>query len=360
MYPAREVGGDFYDFFFIDDDHLVFLIADVSGKGIPAALFMMTTKTLIKNLAKTGLSADELITQANKQICKTNEQGIFVTVFLSILELSTGKINCINAGHNPPLFKEKNKDFKYYKCTPNLVVGAMENTVYHSFERKIHPGDCIFLYTDGITEAYNKEDEFYGEERLVEFLNTTKSKNTDIENILLTIKEDVENFAQGEEQADDMTMLILRYNGVPTARKSRAKTKTFLLPADTSRIDSVTKWIQENCTEAKIPDEHKQKLHLAVEEIFVNISNYAYPKGQGDIEISFKIIDGRNAQIQFIDSGKPYNPLEKEDPDITLNAEERAIGGLGIFLAKQMVDIMEYEFRDDRNILTIQLAFLEN
>ncbi len=358
MYTAKEVGGDFYDFFFIDNDHLVFLIADVSGKGIPAALFMMTTKTLIKNIAKTGLSADELMTTANRQICKTNEQGFFVTVFLSILELSTGKMSCVNAGHNPPLIKNESGGFEYFKCDPNLVMGAMDNTVYKACEVQLKPGAYVFFYTDGVTEAYSEKQEFYGEGRLSDTLNNTKDK--EIEDILLTVKTDVENFTQDQEQADDMTMLVLKYNGAKEkamVEKTKTKTKTFLLPADINRINTVIKWLEENCEEAKIPDEYKRKLNLAVEEIFINISTYAYPPKEGDVEITFKVIEGKQVQLKFTDSGTPYNPLEKQDPDITLSADERPVGGLGIFLVKNTMDLMEYEFKNNKNILTLQMTF---
>ncbi len=357
MYAAHDVGGDFYDFFFTDDDHLAFLVADVSGKGIPAALFMMTTKTLIKNLAKTGLGADELMMRANEQICKTNEQGFFVTIFLCILELSTGKMTCTNAGHNPPLIKNKDGGFEYLKFKPGLVAGAMENTNYHSYDMKIAPDTYIFLYTDGITEAHNETGEFYGEKRLLDALS--RIENEKIENIVFAIKEDVEKFAEGQEQADDITMLIFKYNGVKTKTMKKSKTKTFLLPADVGRISTVIGWLEENCNEAKVPDEYKTKLNLAVEEVFINISTYAYPPKEGDVEITFKIIENRHVQLKFTDSGTPYNPLEKQDPDITLSAKERPLGGLGIFLVKNTMDLVEYEFKDNKNILTMQMTFKE-
>ncbi len=185
METAKEVGGDFYDFFFIDPDKFAFLVADVSGKGIPAALFMMTSKTLIKNLAKTGLSADEIITKANRQICKTNEQGFFVTLFLGVLELSTGRLTCVNAGHNPPLIKRAEGNFEYFKCPPDLVVGALGEIEYQSCDTKLNAGDNIFLYTDGITEAQNVQKELYGEEKLEQKLNSIKTLN--VENIIKEI-----------------------------------------------------------------------------------------------------------------------------------------------------------------------------
>lgn len=361
MDTAKEVGGDFYDFFFVDPNHLMFLIADVSGKGIPAALFMMTTKTLIKNLAKTNLSPQELMNKINRKICKTNEQGFFITIFVGILELSSGKLICINGGHNPPLIRKNDGSFEYFKCKSNLVLGAMNDFRYESCETKLNRGDSIFLYTDGITEATNLKGEMYGEERLSKVLNFARVEDNYVEEILKAVKNDVEVFSNGAELFDDMTMLILQYNGLETDMKQekeeKLKTKKFLLPADVDRLDNVTKWLEETCDDENIPENCKMKLTLAVEEIFVNISNYAYPPKKGDVEIVFKINNGKQVELQFIDYGTPYNPLEKPDPDITLSAEDRPIGGLGIFMVKKSMDSMEYEFKDGKNILTVKLTF---
>lgn len=353
MDTAKEVGGDFYDFFFIDPDHFAFLVADVSGKGIPAALFMMTSKTLIKNLAKTGLSAEEIVTKTNRQICKTNEQGFFVTLFLCILELSTGKMVCVNAGHNPPLLKHSKGKFEYFKCEPNLVVGAMNNIEYKSCETQLKAGDSIFLYTDGITEALNTNKQFYGEPRLLEKINSITEKDLSTQDILTEIKSDIEVFSDEEPQADDITMLAFKYKGF--ANKKQNET-TILLPATIDNFAYLTTWLEKQCNNAGIPDSYKNKLNLAVEEIFVNISQYAYPPKDGDVEITFKI-NKNLVEMNFSDSGNPYNPLEKEDPDITLKAEERPIGGLGIFMVKKYMDEVNYAYENGKNILTIKMAF---
>jgi len=349
MDTAKEVGGDFYDFFFIDSDHFAFLIADVSGKGIPAALFMMTSKTLIKNLAKTGLTPEEIITKTNKQICKTNEQGFFVTVFLCVLELSTGKLICVNAGHNPPLIKQSKGEFEYFACEPNLVVGVMGGIDYTSCETQLNPGDSIFLYTDGITEALNKDKELYGEKRLINTLNLTKGINISAENILAEVKSDVQSFTNEEPQADDITMLALKYKGF-------TKKDSIVLGANTENYTKLLDWLNEKCDEAEIQSSYKNKLNVAVEEIFVNVSNYAYPPKEGDVEITFKINDGKQVEMQFVDAGVPYNPLEKKDPDITLGVEDRPIGGLGIFMVKNYVDEINYVYENGKNILTIKMV----
>lgn len=358
MDTAKEVGGDFYDFFFIDPDHFAFLVADVSGKGIPAALFMMTSKTLIKNLAKTGLTPAQLMTKVNKQICKTNDQGLFVTVFFCVLELSTGKLVGVNAGHNPPLLKRSNGEAEYFKCKPNLVVGAMNNIEYTSCETILNPDDSIFLYTDGITEAFDKNEQMYGEQRLQTKLNSLLAENVSIENILKGIKSDVDEFATGTSQADDITMLIFKYNGlkqdIETSQLNKSSLSTL---AQIEKFPRVLNWLNGLCDEAKIPDSGRTKLQIALEEIFVNISNYAYPPKDGEVEITFKINNGSEVEMNFTDSGMPYNPLEKPDPDITLGVQDRPIGGLGIFMVKQSMDFVDYNYKDSKNVLTIKMGF---
>lgn len=350
MDTAKEVGGDFYDFFFIDPNHFAFLVADVSGKGIPAALFMMTSKTLIKNLAKTGLTPEQIVTKTNKQICKTNEQGFFVTLFFCVLELSTGKMVCVNAGHNPPLIKRAKGEFEYFECKPNLVVGAMGGIDYESCETQLKQGDMIFLYTDGITEALNKDKEFYGEKRLMDKLNSIT--DTSAQNVLEEIKTNVDVFANEEPQTDDITMLALKYKGFVISKQSPT---TILLPANIEKFAKLLTWLDKQCKKAGISGAYKNKLTVAVEEIFVNISSYAYPPKDGDVEITFGVNKENQVEMKFIDTGVAYNPLEKEDPDITLSAKERPIGGLGIFMVKQTMDEVNYVYENGKNILTIKM-----
>lgn len=361
MDPAKEVGGDFYDFFFISPDHLAFLIADVSGKGIPAALFMMTSKTLIKNLAKTGLTPSQLMTKVNKQICKTNAQGLFVTVFFSVLELSTGKLVSVNAGHNPPLIKCSNEDAKYFNCNSNIVVGVMNDVEYTSVETILAPGDYIFLYTDGVTEAADINEQFYGEERLQAKLNLLTSKEFSVESVLTNMRGDLEKFATGANQADDITMLILKYKGfkknIEHSERSKTNQSSLSLPARVEEFPKVLKWLENLSEDAQIPEAEKTKLQIAVEEIFVNITNYAYASDDGQVEITFKVNNEKQVEMKFSDTGIPYNPMEKSDPDITLDIQDRPIGGLGVFMVKNLMDFVGYEFENNKNILTIKMNF---
>lgn len=211
MDTAKEVGGDFYDFYFVGENKLGFLIADVSGKGIPAAMFMMTAKTIIKGYAESGKSVDEVFTIANEKLCESNEAGMFVTAWLGVLNLLTGKVAFVNAGHNPPLVRHKDSTFDYLKSKPSFVIAGMEGMKYRRNEIFLSPGDEIYLYTDGVTEATDSENRLYGEERLVRFLNTLHGLSG--EEICHAVKADVADFVGDAPQFDDITMLYLKYNG---------------------------------------------------------------------------------------------------------------------------------------------------
>jgi sigma-B regulation protein RsbU (phosphoserine phosphatase) len=211
MTPAKEVGGDFYDFFLIDDSHLALLIADVSDKGVPAALFMMSAKILINYRAQEGGSPSEILNAVNAQICKNNKSKMFVTVWLGILDLNTGLLTCTNAGHEYPVLRGQDGRFRVFKDKHGLVLGAMARTRYRDYEIQMMPGDAIFVYTDGVPEANNTDGEFYGMERMEEALNQMADR--DPKGILQGVKEDVETFTGEAMQFDDLTMLCLEYRG---------------------------------------------------------------------------------------------------------------------------------------------------
>lgn len=211
MHTAKEVGGDFYDFYFIDEDHLAFLIADVSGKGIPAAMFMMRSKTIIKSYAESGMSVEEVFTLANEKLCEGNDAGMFVTAWMGILNIRNGKVLFANAGHNHPLVKHSDGTFEYLKSRAGFVLAGMEGVRYRKNELVLKPGDAIYLYTDGVTEATDLNEELYGEDRLHSILE--KYKDETMEVICSEIKKDVDLFAGEAPQFDDITMLALKYNG---------------------------------------------------------------------------------------------------------------------------------------------------
>jgi sigma-B regulation protein RsbU (phosphoserine phosphatase) len=209
MRPAKEVGGDFYDVFLIDDMHLCFLIADVSGKGIPAALFMSMAKTHLRNYATVGLPLGEVAVRANQQLCYKNEEGMFVTVFICVLDLETNDVCFVNAGHNPPFIRHGDSGFTMLDTKANLVMGMMENVPYKEQHIQLQPGDCLYLYTDGVTEALNPQQKLLGNDYLKEMLNRHKADAADAETFVEALYKEVDAFADGEKQADDITMLYI-------------------------------------------------------------------------------------------------------------------------------------------------------
>ncbi len=342
MHTAKEVGGDFYDFFLVDQDHLVFLIADVSGKGIPAALFMMEAKTQLKNLAEAGMEPAAVFTEANNRLCANNEQGMFVTAFFGELEISSGKLVCVNAGHNPPLLKRSDEKFEFLKFNRGLVLGAMKNVRYRSHEFRIAPGDEIFLYTDGVTEAQNAAGHFFGGDRLRDTLSSLPGGSP--KELLTSLKDTLDAFSSGAEQADDITMLCVKYCS-PAG-------KCLELEAVTEALPKLLAWLDTNLDKAGVSPRAKTRISIAAEEIFVNIAHYAYA-GPGGKTVTAFSDDGESVRLTFTDSGFPFNPLERKMPDVTLDADERTCGGLGIFMVRTSMDSVDYRFENGHNILTI-------
>ena len=211
MDPAREVGGDFYDFFLVDDDHLCMVIADVSGKGIPAALFMMASKIILANNAKMGKSPAQILTDTNTSICANNEEEMFVTVWLGILELSTGRLVAANAGHEYPALMRPGKGFELVRDKHGLVIGVMEGIRYKEYELELEPGSKLFVYTDGLAEASDAEERMFGTDRILEALN--KAPDASPEEILAHVRQSVDSFVQDAEQFDDLTMMCVEVRG---------------------------------------------------------------------------------------------------------------------------------------------------
>ena len=211
MDTAKEVGGDFYDFYFVGENRLGFLIADVSGKGIPAAMFMMTAKTIIKGYAESGKPVDEVFTTANEKLCESNDAGMFVTAWMGVLDTVTGKVEFANAGHNPPLVRHAGGGFEYLRSKPCFILAGMDGIKYRKNEFTLAPGDEIYLYTDGVTEATDSENNLYGEERLLALLNSMGDLPG--EEICRAVKADMDAFVGDAPQFDDITMLYLKYNG---------------------------------------------------------------------------------------------------------------------------------------------------
>ena len=348
MIAAKEVGGDFYDFYKINDTTVAFLAADVSGKGIPAAMFMMTAKTIIKDLAESGMAVNDIFTKANEKLCESNESGMFVTAWMGILDLTTGNLQFANAGHNPPLIKRANGEFEYLKTRAGFVLAGMDGVRYRMGELTLCPGDRMFLYTDGVTEATNKNNQLYGEDRLISFMN--RNSTVEATALLPALKGDIDSFVGEAPQFDDITMLMFDYK--TKGEDAHMLTKTF--PAKTDALSDVLGFVDEMLQSYDCPMKIQMGICVAIEEVFVNVAHYAYGGGDGDVALGIGFDEEtRNITFAMSDGGVPFDPLKKPDPDITLSAEEREIGGLGIFITKKTMDSVTYSYENGKNILTM-------
>ena len=355
MNPAREVGGDFYDFFLIGDDSgnksgkLGFVIADVSGKGVPAALFMMNAKTLVRGYMESGMELGEAIENANRKLCEGNDKGMFVTLFAGILDYGTFHVDFVNAGHNPPLLWQGDS-WHWIKEKSGLPLGLFDGLPYkaHSVECKI--GDQFLMYTDGVTEAMDVNGELFGEEHLEQV--AVKHYPLHPRELTEVVRHEVARHAEGAEQSDDITILVLEV-GVPPEL-----TATLIVPADVNELARVNEFIHTELDRRLCPLRTQSQLDIAVEELFVNVAHYAYPEATpenpGMVRISYTYsAEPPSVTVDIADEGIPYNPLDKPDAVTPDDIMEVPIGGLGILMAKRSVDEMRYERIDGSNIVTI-------
>ncbi len=351
MHPAKEVGGDFYDFFLVDDDHLALVMADVSGKGVPAALFMVIAKTLIKNRVQMGGSPAEVLCSVNDQLCEGNEAELFVTVWLAVIEISTGRGVAANAGHEHPVLRRANGRYELVEYRHSPAVATMEGLRFREHAFELHPGDSLFVYTDGVPEATNAQNELFGTDRMLAALN--RDPDAAPRNQLDAVRQDIRAFVGGAPQFDDITMLSLYYAGGGGKNTMNELT----LEAKVENLEEVLGFVDRFLEKMKCPPKVQMQIDVAVEELFVNIASYAYTPNVGMATIRVDTAqDPAQVAVTFIDRGIPYDPLAKADPDITLPAEQRQIGGLGIYMVKKSMDKVEYEYRDGQNILTIRKA----
>ena len=349
MIAAKEVGGDFYDFYKLNENTVAFLVADVSGKGIPAAMFMMTAKTIIKDLAESGLPVNEIFTKANQKLCENNESGMFVTAWMGILDIPSGKLKFANAGHNPPLLKRADGTFEYLKTRAGFVLAGMEGIKYRENEIILSNGDRLFLYTDGVPEATNVDNQLYGESRLIEFMNENASLSAT--DLLPKLKGNIDEFVGTAPQFDDITMLMFDYK----ESKGDGFVESKIFPAKIDALTDVLVFVEQALERNECSMKIQTAICVAIEEVFVNVAKYAYGDKGGDVKFDIAF-DKETREITFkmADKGVYFDPLKKPDPDVTLSAEEREIGGLGIFITKKTMDLVTYAYENGENILTMK------
>src|SRR5262245_49078490 len=346
--PAKEVGGDFYDFFFIDDDHLCFAVGDVSGKGIPASLFMALTKTLFKATAGNGGTPGEILARLNTEICRDNESCMFVTLFCAILNIRTGQVDYGNGGHNLPYYLHQN-GVRLLEGLGGRVLGLVEQTLYASGRMVLRPGEALLLYTDGVTEAMDSRERLYSDQRLAEFLASNRGSSP--RQIVGDLVSDVRSFAGATPQSDDITALALRYFG---KNANMSDTLEIKLKNKVSELDGLSQTLREFGQRHGLASKVIHDLNLAMEEILTNIISYGYTDNrEHEVKVRLSAQLGE-VSVEIEDDGQPFNPLEAPEPDITKPLEERKIGGLGIHLVRNVMDGLEYKRQGERNLLTIK------
>ncbi len=354
LVPAKEVGGDFYDFFFIDDHRLCFAIADVSGKGVPASLFMALTKTMFRATGgRQTARAETILSRLNGEICRDNETCMFVTAFCGILDVRTGQVEYSNAGHNLP-YVLSNGVVTALPKIGGMALGVTDSVDYPAGRVVLKPGDHLILYTDGVTEAMDKDDQLFSESRLETTLQGMNGQSSD--EVIERVVNEVQRFATGAPQSDDITLLVIEYNGMD---KTREPTLSVQLKNDLAELQRLNQLLEEFAELHGVPSEMVFRLTLVLEEIITNVISYGYEdemEHEISVRISWQIPE---MKIEVEDDGHPFNPLEVPPPDLGMPLAERQVGGLGIHLVREMMDELKYERENEKNLLVLKTKIRE-
>ncbi len=365
MQPAKEVGGDLYDFF-LDGNKIYFAVGDVSGKGVPASLFMAVTRSIFRSIATSMGQPSAIITAMNNAMCDGNDANMFVTLFVGIMDLSTGEMVYCNAGHNPPVLMDQTGNVQLIDvaaCT-GLPVGVFEGFPYTDQTMSIGYGDKLVLYTDGLTEAENKKAELYGDDRLLHTLSRPGFKAMNVRDLLESLFADVEAHVAGAPQSDDLTIMVMEFRGEGqkhTAPTIAAETHSpnysqIELTNDIAQLAPMAAWLERLCEQYGASPSLTMSINLALEEAVTNVISYAYPAGKAaTFRMDFDTADGQHAIWRIIDTGMPFDPTAKADADLTLDVMDRPIGGLGVFLVKEIMDEVTYSRENGQNILTMHI-----
>ena len=343
--PAKEVGGDLYDFY-IRDNKLFFCIGDVSGKGVPAALVMAVTRSQFRTVSAHERSPLHIVTAMNNSMADINRDMMFVTFFCGILDLLNGHLRYCNAGHNSPLLIGKD-GVRQLPVIPNLPLGIMPGMAYQEQETDLMYGEAIFLYTDGVTEAEDKDHRLFGEERLKETL--TKAKGSAMDK-LSKLKAAISSFVGKAHQSDDMTTMLITYMN---DKNPDSFERHLILHNDIRQIPQLAGFIETIAQDAHIDKSLAMSLNLALEEAVTNVIMYAYPQGSDGLVDIEAVIRKDSIDFMVIDSGKPFDPTAVPDANVDSALEDRPIGGLGIFLVRNIMDSVKYERKEGKNLLSM-------
>ena len=350
MQPARDVGGDFYDYFAIDSSHVAFLVADVSGKGITAALYMMTAKTLIKDTLLACPDPAEALAKVNAELCENNPANMFLTSWVGVIDLETGIVSFANAGHNPPIVV-RNGSNAFVPDKSGPVLAFLNGVKYASRTVHLDPGDALFLYTDGVTEAVDAGNELFGEKRLLNAIEAVRDPSP--HTLCTVVRAAVSAFSNGQAQADDITVLAIRYIAPPRGfSRSFPPTQEGIAEASAYLDEIVSKEDARRDSPIRLAP-LSPKLHVVLDEICSNIVKHS---GASGFEVDIGIEEAPPAvKMTFIDDGVAYDPLSHAAPDTSLPVEKRPIGGLGIMMVRKMVSSLGYRRVRNRNFLTAVL-----
>lgn len=345
LIPAKEVGGDLYDFF-IENDKLYFIVGDVSGKGVPASLVMAVTSRLFHSIAAKFDDPTVIVHALNNSLSEGNDANMFCTAFIGILDLKTGHMKYCNAGHNPPVIK-RNGVSEYLSVIPNLPLGVWYGFDYKGQECHLDKGSMILAYSDGITEAVSVDNRLYSDSRLLDYLRNDSSQ--DARALADSVLEDVNRHAEGADQSDDITLMCINYMD----KSDNETSMKITLRNEIEEIGRMTSFVEEVCERKNAGPKDSFNIRLALEEAVTNVIMYAFPQGEThEFDLTVKE-EGDRLTFIITDSGKEFDPTAAAEPDITLSAEERPIGGLGIFLIRRIMDSVEYRREDGRNVLTM-------
>lgn len=347
--PAKEVGGDLFDFYF-RDEKLFFCIGDVSGKGVPASLFMAVTRSTFRTVSAHESMPDRIVTTMNKTIADMNKNHMFVTLFVGVLDLPTGRLHYCNAGHDAPLLI--GAGVGELPCDPNIPVGFRPKWKYSLQEAQIFTGTTIFLFTDGLTEAMDAKKALFQMDRVNEVaVRALANQKQEPRQLISQMTEAVHQFVGDAEQSDDLTMMAIQYIRQQSDVRMR---KSIVLPNDTQEVPKLNAFVEEVCQTVGFDKIVMMQVKVAVEEAVVNVMKYAYPpEHRGDVTIEAASNDVR-LKFTIIDSGKPFDPTVQSEVDTSLSAKERKIGGLGIHIMRQNMDSINYERMDNLNVLTLR------
>ena len=351
--PAKDVGGDLFDFY-IRDEKLFFCIGDVSGKGVPASLFMAVTRSVFRTVSAHESMPDRIVATLNATMADMNETNMFVTLFVGVLDLPTGRMRYCNAGHDAPLLVGQGVGM--LPCDSNIPAGFMPSWKYTLQETQIFTGTTIFLFTDGLTEAEDSTHALFKMERVNEVAKQALANHQEEPRQLIAVMTDaVHQFVGDAEQSDDLTMMAIQYIKKP---RDVRFSKRIILPNDTKEVPTLAAFIDEVCEAVGFDAALTMKMNLAIEEAVVNVMEYAYPRGtHGDITVEAQANDVR-LKFTIIDSGTHFDPTAQAEVDTTLSAEDRPIGGLGIHIVRQYMDSINYERISGHNVLTLRKKLL--